>query len=70
MRVDWNVPYDLNNYKINDDFRITSSLKTIKYLLSKDINRLLIITHLGRPKDENDTKYSLKQFLSISNLFL
>lgn len=64
MRVDWNVPYDLNNYKINDDFRITSSLKTIKYLLSKDINRLLIITHLGRPKDENDTKYSLKQFLS------
>ena len=64
MRVDWNIPYNSTNYKINDDFRITSSLKTIKYLLNKDINRLLIITHLGRPKDENDTKYSLKHFLS------
>jgi len=64
MRVDWNIPYNSTNYEINDDFRITSSLKTIKYLLNKDINRLLIITHLGRPKDENDTKYSLKHFLS------
>ena len=34
LRVDWNIPFELdmfnnNNFKINDDFRITSSLETI-----------------------------------------
>lgn len=67
LRVDWNIPFTEN--KINDDFRIVSSIKTINYLLSKNLNRLIIISHLGRPKGV-DKKYSWSNFIdNLNNYF-
>lgn len=57
IRVDFNVDIDKNG-KIVDDFRILKAIPTIKYLLAQN-NRLILITHLGKPK-RRDKKYGLK----------
>ena len=51
LRVDFNVPLDIheNITKITDDWRIQSSLPTINLLLEKKA-KIIICTHLGRPK--------------------
>ena len=56
MRVDFNVPID--NGKITDDFRIRAALPTIRYILNKE-GKLVLISHLGRPKGQVNSKYSL-----------
>ena len=58
MRVDYNVPLD-ENLKITDDARIVKSLDTVKYIL-KENAKLILMSHLGRPKGGSDTKLSLK----------
>jgi 3-phosphoglycerate kinase len=58
MRADYNVP--VINGKITDDYRIKQSLETIKYILAQPGTRLVIISHLGRPKSPEDTDCSLK----------
>jgi len=63
IRVDWNIPFN-DNYEILDNFRITSSLKTINYIYEQNPNRIIIISHLGRPKDKFDLKYSWKNFIN------
>ncbi len=50
MRADFNVPLD-ENLKITDDSRIQAALPTIKYILEHNA-RLILISHLGRPKGE------------------
>ncbi len=57
VRCDFNVPMD-ENQKITDDIRITSSLPTINYLLEKGA-KVILMSHLGRPKGEANPKYSL-----------
>lgn len=57
LRVDFNVSLNPNHSIANDE-RIKQSLPTIKYLL-KNNNRLIILSHLGRPKGADKT-YSLK----------
>ncbi|MFA6533284.1 MAG: phosphoglycerate kinase [Patescibacteria group bacterium] len=57
LRVDFNVSLN-TDYTISNDARIKQSLPTINYLL-KNNNRLVIISHLGRPKGI-DKKFSLK----------
>lgn len=57
LRVDFNVP--IENGKIKDDYRIVSGLETIKYLLDKKA-KIIIIGHLGDPKNSNDKNCSLK----------
>jgi phosphoglycerate kinase len=57
LRVDFNVSLN-QDYTISNDARIRQSLPTINYLL-KNKNRLVIISHLGRPKGV-DEKYSLR----------
>jgi phosphoglycerate kinase len=57
LRVDFNVPLDENG-AIRDDNRIRASLPTIQYLLEHGA-RLVIASHLGRPKGKPDPKMSL-----------
>ena len=51
MRVDFNVPLD-EELNITDDRRITSSLPTIQYILEQKPAKLILMSHLGRPKGE------------------
>lgn len=58
LRADYNVPLDSSG-NIADDYRIVSSLPTIKYLVKERGCRVVIISHMGRPKGV-DKKLSLK----------
>lgn len=57
VRVDFNVPFD-ENRNITDGTRIRAALPTIQYLL-KNNAKVILMSHLGRPKGEVDPKYSL-----------
>lgn len=57
IRVDFNVPLD-ENLMITDDRRIRSSLPTINYCIDEGA-RVILSSHLGRPKGKPDAKYSL-----------
>ena len=61
VRVDFNVPLDAN-YHITDDNRITAALPTIKKILN-DGGAVILMSHLGRPKDGPTEKYSLKHLV-------
>jgi phosphoglycerate kinase len=57
MRVDFNVP--LEGGKITDDRRIVQALPTIKSVIDRG-GKLVLMSHLGRPKGGPEPKYSLK----------
>ena len=57
VRVDFNVPQDKEG-KITDDNRIVGALPTIKYLVDQNA-KVVLMSHLGRPKGEFNMKYSL-----------
>ena len=58
VRVDFNVPLD-ENLNITDDIRITSALPTIKKIMAEG-GKVILMSHLGRPKGTPNPKYSLK----------
>ena len=58
VRCDFNVPLD-ENKNITDENRIMGALPTIKYLMENNA-KVILCSHLGRPKGEFNEKYSLK----------
>ena len=61
VRVDFNVPLD-DNFNITDDTRMRAAMPTLKKVLN-DNGKLIIMSHLGRPKKNPDPKYSVKPLL-------
>ena len=62
IRVDFNVPLDKKTFEITDDTRMTASMPTIKKIL-KDGGSAILMSHLGRPKEGPEDKYSLKHLV-------
>lgn len=61
IRVDFNVPLDEKG-NVTDDTRIRAAIPTIKKVLDRG-GAVILMSHLGRPKKNNDEKYSLRQIV-------
>ena len=59
VRVDFNVPLDKVTGEITDDKRIKGALPTIKYLVDNNA-KVILVSHLGRPKNGPEAKFSMK----------
>ena len=62
VRVDFNVPLN-EKFEITDDTRMTATIPTIKKIL-KDGGAVILMSHLGRPKEGPSDKYSLKYLVN------
>jgi phosphoglycerate kinase len=64
IRVDFNVPLD-KSFKVTDDNRIRSTIPTLKKILN-DGGSCILMSHLGRPKEGPEEKYSLKHTIKTT----
>src|SRR6187549_409914 len=62
VRVDFNVPLN-DKYQITDDTRMSAAVPTIKKIID-DGGSVILMSHLGRPKDGPSEKYSLKHLIN------
>src|SRR5919205_79076 len=62
IRVDFNVPLDKKTFEITDDTRMRAAVPTIKKILN-DGGSVILMSHLGRPKEGPEEKYSLKHLV-------
>lgn len=62
MRVDFNVPLNAD-FEVTDDTRIRAAIPSIKKIL-KDGGAAILMSHLGRPKEGPEEKFSLKHVIS------
>ncbi|MBS4013970.1 MAG: phosphoglycerate kinase [Bacteroidetes bacterium] len=62
IRVDFNVPLD-KEYNVTDDSRIVAAIPTIMKIIS-DGGSVILMSHLGRPKDGPEYKYSLRHIIN------
>ncbi|MDE3250408.1 MAG: phosphoglycerate kinase [Bacteroidota bacterium] len=62
IRVDFNVPLDKQSFAITDDTRMRATIPTIKKILG-DGGSVILMSHLGRPKDGPEDKSSLKHLV-------
>ncbi len=63
IRVDFNVPLNKETLEIMDDKRICAALPTLNHILSQG-GSLIIMSHLGRPKEGPEDKFSLRHIVS------
>ncbi|MCF0042857.1 phosphoglycerate kinase [Dyadobacter fanqingshengii] len=68
VRVDFNVPLN-DKFEITDDTRIKATIPTINKILN-DGGSVILMSHLGRPKDGPTEKYSLKHLVNPLSLIL
>ena len=68
IRVDFNVPLD-KSFNVTDDNRIRATIPTIKKILN-DGGSCILMSHLGRPKDGPEEKFSLKHTLKTTEELL
>lgn len=61
IRVDFNVPLN-ENFEVTDETRIKAAIPTLKKIL-KDGGSIVLMSHLGRPKEGPTNKYSLKHIV-------
>ena len=64
MRADFNVPTN-DDFEITDETRIQAALPTIKQLISSGA-RLVLCSHMGRPTEARENKYSCLLYTSPS----
>lgn len=63
IRVDFNVPLNKETLQITDDKRIRAALPTLNHILNQG-GSLIIMSHLGRPKEGPEDKFSLRHIVS------
>ncbi|MEA1896341.1 MAG: phosphoglycerate kinase [Bacteroidota bacterium] len=68
IRVDFNVPLDAN-LKVSDDTRIKAALPSINKVIASG-GSVILMSHLGRPKDSYEEKFSLKHILGRLEMLL
>jgi phosphoglycerate kinase len=68
IRVDFDVPLD-KSFKVTDDNRIRATIPTLKKIL-EDGGSCILMSHLGRPKEGPEEKYSLKHTISTTEALL
>lgn len=68
IRVDFNVPLD-KSFKVTDDNRIRATIPTLKKILA-DGGSCILMSHLGRPKEGPEEKYSLKHTVKTTEALL
>ena len=68
IRVDFNVPLD-KNFNVTDDNRIRATIPTIKKILN-DGGSCILMSHLGRPKEGAEDKFSLRHTIKTTEELL
>jgi phosphoglycerate kinase len=68
IRVDFNVPLD-DKFNITDDTRIKAALKTIRKVVA-DGGKVVLMSHLGRPKGGPEDKFSLRHIVNHTSALL
>ena len=68
IRVDFNVPLD-KSFNVTDDNRIRATIPTLKKIL-RDGGSCILMSHLGRPKDGPEEKFSLKHTIKTTEQLL
>eukprot|EP00951_Prasinocladus_malaysianus_P007910 scaffold56977_cov39-Prasinocladus_malaysianus.AAC.1 len=68
MRADLNVPLDADQ-KVTDDTRVRAAIPTIKYLIDNGA-KVLLTSHLGRPKDGPEDKFRLNPVVPLLSNYL
>lgn len=62
IRVDFNVPLDKETLEVTDDTRIRAAIPSIQHVLNHG-GSVVLMSHLGRPKDADDDKFSLRHIV-------